>query len=109
MNIFGPSVVDLSKLYSVSLKAASNLLTANIFGFLIGTLSGMLYRWFNRQLIFSLSIILLAVSNGLLPFYGRIEVAFVGYAVSGLGMGVLRSTANMFRMCCPFTEIKHSN
>lgn len=96
VNIFGPSVVDLSKLYSVSLKAASNLLTANIFGFLIGTLSGMLYRWFNRQLIFSLSIILLAVSNGLLPFYGRIEVAFVGYAVSGLGMGVLRSTANMF-------------
>lgn len=85
-------------LYGVPLKTASNLLTANIAGFLIGTLSGITYRWFNRQLVFAICAMLLAVSNGLLPLYGKIELAFVGYAIAGLGMGVLRSTANMFLM-----------
>lgn len=54
------------------------------------------YRWLNRQLVYSLFVVLLGVTNMLLPVYGSVWAVYLFLALIGVSMGVIGSTASMW-------------
>ena len=109
-------MVDLAKVYDVSLTVMSNGLIVNSVGYMAGkrscnkglgyiiitiflssgTLVPWSYRWLNRQLVYSLFVVLLGVTNMLLPVYGSVWAVYLFLTLIGVSMGVIASTASMW-------------
>lgn len=89
-------MVDMAKVYNVSLNIMSNGLVSNSLGYMLGTLAPFSYRWLNRQLVFSIFVILLGLSNTLLPLFNTVWVLYLLLALIGVFMGVLSSSNSMW-------------
>lgn len=84
-------------MYDIELSLMSKVLVANIVGYMIGTLCGVTYRWLNRQLVLAVGSLLLGLANAFIPLYSAsIGLAFAGFAIAGLGMGVIRACASVW-------------
>ena len=94
--VLWPALVDLSYIYDCSNEAINYLVTFSSLGYLLGSLSGALYKWLNRQLTIVVLVAVLAVTTTLVPFYGRLWALFLAITLNGIGGGTWDSNNNVW-------------
>ena len=71
-------------------------MTFSSFGYLIGSLSGALYKWINRQLTIVTLCIVLATTIALVPHFNQLWILFVALVFNGIGGGTWDSNNNVW-------------
>ena len=89
-------MVDFKHIYNASDSTISYLATFSSFGYLIGSLSGSLYRWINRQLTISILVACLSVTVATAPHFPYLWALFVAITVNGIGGGTWDSNNNVW-------------
>lgn len=94
--VLWPALVDLSYIYECSNEAINYLVTFSSLGYLLGSLSGSLYRWLNRQLTIVVLVAVLAITTTLVPYYGHLWALFLAITLNGIGGGTWDSNNNVW-------------
>ncbi|XP_064462905.1 sodium-dependent glucose transporter 1B-like isoform X2 [Ornithodoros turicata] len=107
-------LLDLADIYGADVKNVAQLVTTRGVGGLLGSfIGGFLYNRYNTQLVTIGMMLLQAVSVVLLPICGRLALAHVAAAVSGIAIGAFDTGANIWLInlwpanCGPSLQIYH--
>ncbi|XP_054162220.1 uncharacterized protein LOC128960174 [Oppia nitens] len=95
---FGPAFVDLTYTLDVSLQLVSIFPTVLAVGHITGTLFGLIYKFFNRQLIITLLLYLMTLSSTSVPFTTTIWQYYLCALGYGIGSGAWMTTYNVWLM-----------
>lgn len=96
MTINSATVLDIGHIYSVSMNSMSYMVICISVGYLLGSLSSLLYAFLNRQLVLIGAVLLMALCTSLLPHYGHLWLAFAMMGLAGLGSGCWDSCVNFW-------------
>lgn len=94
--VLWPALVDLSYIYDCPNEAINYLVTFSSLGYLLGSLSGALYKWLNRQLTIVVLVTVLAVTTTMVPYYGQLWGLFLAITLNGIGGGTWDSNNNVW-------------
>ncbi|XP_054152657.1 sodium-dependent glucose transporter 1A-like [Oppia nitens] len=94
--IFGPVMLDLRYLLNVSIEMISLCMTFTFIGYMMGTLSGLLYNYLNRQLTISILFILTGLSSAAIPVSPNLYIVYLCFWMCGVSGGVWNSTINVW-------------
>ncbi|KAH7641063.1 hypothetical protein HUG17_8532 [Dermatophagoides farinae] len=91
-NALWPVLIDLSYIYDVSNETLDFLATFAAFGYMIGSLTGFIYKWINRQLVLIFMVATMAFLIAYTPYYSSIYQLFVATLIIGIGSGSWESS-----------------
>ncbi|CAG2108049.1 unnamed protein product [Medioppia subpectinata] len=94
--VFGATMVDLQYLLRTTTTLISLSQTASGVGFLVGSLSGFLYKYINRQLTIVVMVSMMAIFGGLYPWCPSIWWLYGASAVGGVGAGAWDSASSIW-------------
>ncbi|KAI2805923.1 hypothetical protein BLOT_004933 [Blomia tropicalis] len=95
-NVIWAALVDIGYIYNTPSQVTSYLVTFNSLGYLLGSISGSLYKWLNRQLTIVILVSSLAFTTSLVPYYGSLWLLFVCMVLNGIGGGTWDSNNNVW-------------
>lgn len=90
-NVENVALVDVSKIYGVPISQMSRMAIFYSGGYLIGTLGGFLFTYFNRQFLMGFFTLTTSIFNTFVPYYRPFWVAILAKTLTGLGLGVYMS------------------
>ncbi|CAG2172135.1 unnamed protein product [Oppiella nova] len=85
--MFSPAMVDMKFLFHSSMAAMVYTNTFFSGGYLLGSLSGFLYKYINRQLMLVFMTVILAVFTALMPFCTNIWLLYLSVFINSIGGG----------------------
>ncbi|XP_054162221.1 sodium-dependent glucose transporter 1-like [Oppia nitens] len=85
---FGPSFVDLKHIFNSSMNEISIVTTFNSFGYMVGSLCGLVIKHINKRLALVLSLVLMSVSVIAIPHSQHLQQLYLFFWLFGFGSGV---------------------
>ncbi|UXI14491.1 uncharacterized protein NH340_JMT00434 [Sarcoptes scabiei] len=95
-NSLWATLVDLTYIYDVPQETINFIGTFASFGYLIGSLSGNLYKWINRQLFLIGMILCISITIVFVPYYSLYQLLFFGVTLNGIAGGSWDSSNNLW-------------
>ncbi|OTF79734.1 hypothetical protein BLA29_005511, partial [Euroglyphus maynei] len=91
-NALWPVLIDLSYIYDVSNETLDFLVSFAAFGYTIGSLTGFIYKWINRQLVIIIMVTIMAILIAYTPYYTSVYELFIATLIIGIGSGSWESS-----------------
>ncbi|CAG2102989.1 unnamed protein product, partial [Medioppia subpectinata] len=91
-NILAPTMVDMKFMFRTSMSLISYVITLGGVGYMIGSLSGFLYRWINRQITLIIMTVIMGVFCALMPICTNLWQLYLCYFTLSLGSGAWDSS-----------------
>ncbi|CAG2115957.1 unnamed protein product [Medioppia subpectinata] len=94
--VVGPTLIELSALFDTSIKSICFIYTMRSAGITIGSLSGFLFNYINRQLAFVFFMALMGFSLILMPHCLSLSQLFSLGAINGFAIGSFDTAINVW-------------
>ncbi|KAH9417978.1 hypothetical protein DERP_008231 [Dermatophagoides pteronyssinus] len=94
--VVGPTLIELAGLFQTSIEQICLIYTVRSAGYTCGSLSGFLFKYINRQLIFVFFMALMGVTLALMPHVTGLTWLFVLAGINGFSIGSFDTAINVW-------------
>lgn len=94
--VVGPTLIELAGLFQTTIEQICLIYTVRSAGYTCGSLSGFLFKYINRQLIFVFFMIVMGITLTLMPHCTSLTYLFILAGINGFSIGSFDTAINVW-------------